>query len=174
MTLTETWKHKLTKELSSTVSAGFAWYSSEDPQGGHNEGFFPVASVGLQGGWNLVRRRSYTISLQATSAMTPVVNMYTGTLQQRVQAASTLGIAGKKSSLSFTLSGGESLPVTAPDAVGVVGAGILATHNPLPFMQLSAGYRTAWQVANAQQADTIPRLWAAFVGLALYAPPVHF
>jgi len=172
----ETWRHKLNKELTSAVSAGFGWFSAQDPQGTRTSGLFPVASVELDGAWIILRRRSYAVTLQAGSSITPVVNMYTGTLQQRAQVNSTLGIQGKKSSLSFTLSAARALPLSEADldSVSLIGAGILATHNPAKFMQISAGYRNAWQVASGGQGNTYPQLWTAFVGLTLYAPPVRF
>jgi len=171
--LSETWKHKLTKELASAVGAGIGWYTSKDAKGIRNSGVFPVATAGLEGTWILTRRRSYAVTLQAGSSITPTVNMYTGTLQQRAQVGSTVGIVGKKSALSFTLYGARAIPLSsADDSVTTIGAGLLATHNPAKFMQISAGYRNAWQVSSGP--DTIPQLWIAFVALTLYAPPVHF
>jgi hypothetical protein len=171
---TEVWRHRLNKELSTTVTGGFGIYTSKDPAGTRTSGLYPVMSAGLDGAWILVRRRSYTVALQAGSTFTPVINSYTGTLQERAAATSTLSIATKKSSLSGTVGATQSFPPSAPDAVRTFGVGVVGTHNLTTFAQIAAGYRSAWQFANEAQIYSIPRYWTAFVTLTLFAPPIKF
>jgi hypothetical protein len=169
VTATERWRHKLNREMSSSVSAGVGWYTSKGPDGARDAGLFPVVSLGLDGVWTIVRRRAYVVTLQVGSTVVPTIDVYTGKLQERASAFSTLGIANKTSSLSGTLSGSQSFPLS--EGVSLVGVGFLATHSPAKFVEISAGYRTVWQSPN-----TLPtgRMWTAFLGLTLYAPPVRF
>jgi hypothetical protein len=122
----------------------------------------------------LLRQQGLGVTLGLGMSLSPVVTSLTGELQERAQG--TAGVTTtilEHTTITASFDGAGTFPPN-DNEVRVLGAGVTFSHTLDKLVDVTAGYRSAWQESRDPRVGTLPRQWSAFLGLNVRAPAVAF
>jgi len=161
--LTESWKQAWTPELDTTLALG-AGLSNRDIESltaaGH---FYPVASLRLDYHQQALR----PLHVLVEGSLSPYVDTYLQTAYQRVVLR---GLIDWRPSQAWQVGASVSVglaphSVLAPESYGVVGAS--AGYAPVPFLIISLGGFSQFQLAGTSPTGTSFRQWTTYFSVTL-------
>jgi hypothetical protein len=182
------WGHRLSPTAASQLTLGTSAYRAVNGLGCSDAGaamaptmaivctrettVYPTAAGALSMG--LLRERDFNVGLGLGASVVPAVTALTGRLQQRVQGTATVSATIlEDSTVALSFDSAQTVPRDEHE-VRVIGVGITVGHRLSKLVDVTAGYRTAWQQSNDPALGELPQQWSAFLGLSLRAPPLAF
>jgi hypothetical protein len=126
------------------------------------------------GSTDLYRKRGMALTAAVGASIAPAVTALTGVMQQRLSGTAALVFTWQRLTVTVNGDGSQSIPTDDPSSYRILGIGASASYSPFELMDLSTGYRSAWQTAQDPRIPSLPRQWNAYVALTLRAPPVRF
>jgi hypothetical protein len=162
------WRHDLDAGLATTLAAGMGWSSTRADTGpAARTRAAPIAEAGLT-----YRPRASTIELGLTLRLAPVIDAFSGRVDQRVDGT---GSVTWEPTRNLTVQGQLGAARSIPWAEGVplsMGFGaVTVTYRINDVVQVDGGGRSAWIRTEGMDA---PAQWIAFAGLTFRVPTIRF
>lgn len=162
------WRHDLDRGLSTTLAGGLGWSTSRpDAAPAARSAVAPVVEAGLS-----YRPRASTIEVGLTVKLAPVIDAFSGRIDQRVDGTAAVTWAPARDlAVQGQLGVGRSIPWGEGVPLSLGFGAVTASYSVNDVVQIDGGGRSAWSKAPGIDA---PAQWMVFAGATFRIPTFRF
>lgn len=162
------WRHDLDRTFATTLAAGLG-ESTTRPEAAAvaRSSAAPIVEAGIT-----YRPRGGEIDLGLTVKLSPVIDAFSGRIDQRIEASANVAWTPTRDlAIQAQLGVARSIPWGEGVAMSLGFGGIAASYRVSDVIQLDAGARSAW--IEAPEID-MPAQWMVFTGITVRIPTLRF
>jgi hypothetical protein len=176
LTLSESWQYKWTPATSTDLGLGL---SSRIAQGANDATVIVTTPVGSAGITHVLRARDTTGTLRLSVTYTPLVDVATGRIQNRLNATASAGVSHGDVAAGINGTLWKVIPSSDPGASSGMGGGVYASYQIISWLGASLSAQVtkqAYVTTGLGNATPLPSgvAWGVYGGLYAVSPTWRF